>query len=130
MNMIINYNIYGDRDLYHPEPAYSLMGAAYAPLRPEFRNVEYHVREQAEAVLLTTGGSDRYDLAGQILRAVPKEIPVIFHVVSGIFNPHYDELCRMALADDRIRVHRNVSRMSELMEGMRYRHNGRRFYHV
>ena len=116
VNMIINYNIYGDRSLYHPEPAYSLMGAAYAPLRPEFRNVEYHVREQAEAVLLTTGGSDRYDLAGLILRAVPKEIPVVFHVVSGIFNPHYDELCRMALADDRIRVHRNVSRMSELMK--------------
>ena len=40
VNMIINYNIYGDRSLYHPEPAYSLMGAAYAPLRPEFRNVE------------------------------------------------------------------------------------------
>ena len=78
VNMIINYNIYGDRSLYHPEPAYSLMGAAYAPLRPEFRNVEYPVREQAEAVLLTTGGSDRYDLAGQILRAVPKEIPVVF----------------------------------------------------
>ena len=31
VNMIINYNIYGDRSLYHPEPAYSLMGAAYAP---------------------------------------------------------------------------------------------------
>ena len=41
---------------------------------------------------------------------------MVFHVVSGIFNPHYDELCRMALADDRIRVHRNVSRMSELMK--------------
>lgn len=92
VNMIINYNIYGDRSLYHPEPAYSLMGAAYAPLRPEFRNVEYPVREQAEAVLLTTGGSDRYDLAGQILRAVPKELAVVFHVVSGIFNPHYDAL--------------------------------------
>ena len=99
VNMIINYNIYGDRSLYHPETAYSLMGAAYAPLRPEFRNVEYPVREQAEAVLLTTGGSDRYDLAGQILRAVPKELAVVFHVVSGIFNPHYDALCRMALAD-------------------------------
>ena len=79
------------------------MGAAYAPLRPEFRNVEYPVREQAEAVLLTTGGSDRYDLAGQILRAVPKELAVVFHVVSGIFNPHYDALCRMALADDKKR---------------------------
>lgn len=37
VNMIINYNIYGDRSLYHPEPAYSLMGATYAPLRPEFQ---------------------------------------------------------------------------------------------
>lgn len=116
VNMMINYNIYGDKSLYQPEPVHSLMGVHYAPLRPEFRNVEYSVRENAEAVLLTTGGSDRYDLTEQILWAVPKEIPAVFHVVSGIFNPHYDELCRMAQENERIQVHRNVSRMSELMK--------------
>lgn len=116
VDMIINYNIYGDRALYHPEPEQSLMGVKYAPLRPEFCDVEYTVRDKVQAILLTTGGSDRYDLAGQILRAVPAGLQAVFHVVSGIFNPHYEELCHMAEEDPRIRVHRNVSRMSELMK--------------
>lgn len=59
-----------------------------------------------------------------------RELDVVFHVVSGIFNPHYDALCRMALADDRIRVHRNVSRMSELMRECDIAITARWFYHV
>ena len=120
VNMIINYNIYGEESLYCPRPENSLMGVSYAPLRPEFRDVEYAVREKVQAVLLTTGGSDRYDLAGQILEAVlrnsrEEELP-IFHVVSGMFNPHYEGLCRMAEAHPWIRIHRNVSRMADLMQ--------------
>ena len=39
-----------------------MLGAKYTPLRPQFQNQEYFVKEKIENILITTGGSDTYDL--------------------------------------------------------------------
>lgn len=69
LDVLINYNIFAEPGLYegqNPE-AVLLLGTKYAPLREEFTAGEYRVREEASRVLVTTGGSDRYNLAGRFL---------------------------------------------------------------
>lgn len=96
-----------------------LLGTAYAPLREEFVGVDYHVREKASQVLITTGGSDKYNLAGQILRKAmshPGSASLTYCVISGAYNVHYEDLKQLAGEHSNIRILSNVTNMSELMQ--------------
>lgn len=132
VDMVINYNIYGDllpyQEQTHSRNQAFLLGCAYVPLREEFRNVAlqkeaeqvpHHVREQVQNVLITTGGSDKYNLAGQVLGAVlseEKTKALQYHVVSGAFNSHLPELEKLEAEYKNVHIHTNVTRMSELMQ--------------
>lgn len=125
---VANYNIYGEdmpyRELYCREKTVHelprlFLGPAYAPLREQFRESQYKVRSKAEHVLITTGGSDRYNLAGKILQEVlgrEKLQDLHYHVVSGAFNPHLGELEKLAAHYGGIQIYRNVSDMAGLMK--------------
>ncbi len=68
LDLLINYNIFAEESLYGQQDGTRLLlGTAYAPLREEFRGTQYQVRQDALRVLVTTGGSDRYQLAGRFL---------------------------------------------------------------
>lgn len=124
VDMVINYNIYGDllpyRETARKSGTAFLLGTAYAPLRREFlRRTPSAVSETVQNVLITTGGSDKYNLAGQILREVMVHTDTQnfhYHVVSGVFNTHLSELQQMAECNSRIHIHQNVNNMVELME--------------
>lgn len=125
VDLLINYNIYGEAAAYPSAispKTQTLFGAAYAPLRKEFAGTPYGVRKQAEHVLITTGGSDKYNLAGKLLETVLKDVmwaqepgEIHFHVVSGAFNQYFDGLCALAEKHTNIQLHQNVTNMSELM---------------
>lgn len=124
VDLVINYNIYGDLLPYRehagkPDTDF-LLGTTYAPLRSEFgRKNAVTVREKVTDVLITTGGSDRYNLAGQILQAVmsrPETAKLCYHVVSGVFNENLPMLLKMAENNPRICIHQNVTNMVELMQ--------------
>ena len=165
VDTIINYNIYGNASVYegldaceemsvceemsafenmsgerisifHRKRNY-LMGTAYAPLREEFQNIPYIVRPRAQNVLITTGGSDKYNLAGQILRAalsasitgsttsadtcVTAEShtgvsSLQYHVVSGVFNKNFPELKILEETYPNVHIHQNVTEMAKLMQ--------------
>lgn len=128
VDILINYNIYGDQIDYRGALADSgsaadmrlLLGSSYAPLRPEFSQVKYVVKDQVEKVLVTMGGSDRYNLTGQLLRHVLKDEEarkLHYHVVSGAFNPYLSYLTEMSERYKNIHIHQNVRNMAELMEG-------------
>ena len=122
VDVLINYNIYGDMLPYgekRQEGMKLLLGTAYAPLRREFCDVEYTVRKEAEHVLVTTGGGDLYNLAGRILEEAlkhEKAKKLHYHVVSGVFNRHYDFLKELEEKHKNIHIHQNVAKMSELMK--------------
>lgn len=123
VDVLINYNIYGDMLPYREQAAKVgmefLLGASYAPLREEFSNQEYAVREQVEQVLITTGGSDKYNLAGKILEKVLAEevlCDLHYHVVSGVFNQNLPKLEALQETYSNIHIHQNVTNMSELMK--------------
>ncbi len=132
VDVVINYNVYGDLLPYeehaHPRNKAFLLGCSYVPLREEFQNaalqneteqVLRQVREQVQNVLITTGGSDKYNLAGQVLGAVlseEKTKTLQYHVVSGAFNGHLPVLKTLEAEYENVHIHTNVTNMSELMQ--------------
>ena len=120
VDILINYNIYGDMLPYDKiKDTQLLLGTTYAPLRTEFTNVTYQIKDKVENVLLTTGGSDKYNLAGLILESAMKVealAHVQFHVVSGAFNPHILYLERLKKENPNICIHKNVTHMADLMK--------------
>lgn len=122
VDMLINYNIYAKPSLYEgmgDANTEFLLGMKYIPLREEFQKVSYEVKPQVHKVLITTGGSDKYNLAGQILESVLQE-PVTadlqYHVVSGVFNTNLPMLERLEREHANVRIHKNVQKMSALMQ--------------
>lgn len=123
VDMVINYNIYGDslsyRDSALEEQQTFLLGARYAPLREQFKDVDYVVRPTVEHVMLTTGGSDKFNLAYTILQEALKRDKVRklqYHVVSGAFNTNYSSLMALAQEYENIHVYQNVTDMAGLMK--------------
>lgn len=131
VDMLINYNIYGDGIPYQEQMSKEeegknginaqmfLLGTSYAPLREEFQSTAYSVREELRNVLITTGGSDTYYLAGQILeKALQNERTkdLHFHVVSGAFNQNLPALKGMEKLHSNVHIHQKVIKMAELMQ--------------
>lgn len=149
VDMLINYNIYGEEMGYEKDAAFAdtklLLGTEYVPLREEFaagagyaqsrkelsaetENVtpaEDRLHQMAEqgrtadgGILITTGGSDSFNLAGQLLMEAMKYDALKekeYHVVSGSLNPHIGELQDLAQKHENIHIHCNVTNMAELM---------------
>ena len=122
VDRIVNYNIYGSKIDYCRltgcDKDSLLVGPQYAPLREEFQLVKTVYRKQIKRVLVSTGGADKYNIAGKFLERVleNRELAGIeFCVVSGKLNIHYNELLMLAEQLSDIHVYSDVTKMSELM---------------
>ncbi len=122
VDVLINYNIYADMTAYQRIKDTSkkyLLGLDYVPLRREFQEVAYTVRPKVENILITTGGADQYNLAGQILQKAlsePRIHGVQYHVVSGVFNEHLPMLEELERKHPSVHIHKNVTEMAALMK--------------
>lgn len=122
VDMLINYNIYGEEMGYEKDAAFAdtklLLGTEYVPLREEFSAGEQQRTAANCGILITTGGSDSFNLAGQLLMEAMKYDAFKekeYHVVSGSLNPHIGELQALAQKHENIHIHCNVTNMAELM---------------
>lgn len=121
VDLLINYNIFASSSLYGATGKTGtryLLGPGYVPLRKEFTGVDYTVRERAERVLITTGGSDKYNLGAKLLvRALAgtNTADLQYTIVSGAYNAYYGELQELAGRYTNVRVCSNVGNMWELM---------------
>lgn len=122
VDMLINYNIYGEEMGYEKDAAFAdtklLLGTEYVPLREEFSAGEQQRTAADGGILITTGGSDSFNLAGQLLMEAMKYDALKekeYHVVSGSLNPHIGELQALAQKHENIHIHCNVTNMAELM---------------
>lgn len=121
VDVVLNYNVFADRavydGLYKACSVKKLLGGEYVPLRPEFSNTSYEVRGAVREVLITTGGGDVDNIGGRILERLEKDNPtVIYHLVTGQFNPHYEELLTFAESRPHVRIEKNVKAMAALMK--------------
>jgi UDP-2,4-diacetamido-2,4,6-trideoxy-beta-L-altropyranose hydrolase len=108
-----------------------LVGMNYVPLREEFypgRENDPGKKSQKNKrnhVLITTGGTDAYNVAGKLLKHVLEEKKkeserekfqnIDFHVIVGSMNRYRDELEAMEKRYSNIILHHNVNNMGELM---------------
>lgn len=123
VDVLINYNIYGEEAIYVPNVIASakktLMGPRFAPLRKEFAGVKNPLRKQASKLLITTGGSDPYNLAGKFVRELRSREAFLdweLVVVSGAFNVNLPDLQGLSAQDKNMRLVINASDMQVLME--------------
>lgn len=123
VDMLINYNIYGEMLPYGENAEESnlklLLGVSYVPLRAQFEGVAYSVKKQVQNVLITTGGSNKYNLTGKILKELLLQEEMRnchYHIVSGIFDEYLPMLQKLAEVNSNIHIHQNVDNMAELMQ--------------
>ncbi len=121
---LVNYNIYGKTLGYeqdYPADTRLFLGCEYMPLRKQFRNTEYEVRERVEHILVTTGGGDSCHMALTLAERVvklPKEKAqdLVWHIVCGPYCLDTDRLEMLAEKNRRLQIHKNVTDMSEIMK--------------
>lgn len=122
VNLLINYNVYATDEMYSRAKdcvQRLLLGAKYAPLRDEFRTNRRAVAQDVRDVFISTGGSDKYNLAGMMLDFFmqDEELKMLnYHVICGNFNVHEKVLEQKVNNFANINLYKNVSNMAEIMK--------------
>jgi len=106
---LINYNIYGPELPYaqtYGQDTLLLLGAQYAPVREEFRKTLYKIKERTETVLITMGGSDKFNISGRLCEEFLLHLPEEIHIkiVCGKFNEHCRYLKELEARENRVEV--------------------------
>lgn len=95
-----------------------LVGGKYAPLRDEFAYKEYIVNDEIKRILITTGGTDIYNITGKLINALEKydEFKKIeIHTIVGRFNQNQKKLSELEKRYSNVILHRNVRNISYWM---------------
>lgn len=124
VHTLINYSAFAEseryRELYRRENRMPemLLGSAYIPLRKEFVYQPYRMHESVRKVLITTGGTDQLNVAGNILDKVIEHgalMQLEYHVIIGCFNQNKEHLYALGQQNPNIQLHENVTNMADWM---------------
>lgn len=117
VDLVINYDITVNTAFYH-RARRILSGSAYTPLREQFSLCPYRLWEQVKDVLISTGGTDPFNIAGGLARQLlsyPDWDDVCFHILTGPMHIHRAELYELSDEHARVTLHENVANMAGLM---------------
>lgn len=120
---IINYGTWKEGSEYQKKysgyDTHLLCGNSYVPLREEFKSAKFQVSKNPSRVLITTGGTDQYNMAGNLLEAAMNDSETVnleYHVIVGYFNKNKEMLSELSGRYSNIILHENVSDMSKWMK--------------
>ncbi len=123
VDVLINYNVFAKvQDYpYLDKGITGLIGPHYAPVRREFGLVyreddELGTEKEIKDILITLGGSDKYNLSEKIARVLAENTNCRLCVVCGPFNTNKAALLNLADVWPRVTVHENVQDMWNLMQ--------------
>lgn len=123
VDLLINYNIYGPKIVYDDKITHvTLLGTRYQPLRREFQqDIQYDIKDKITDVMITTGGSDPYFAARAFADAFLsekelQEAQIRYHIISGPFNTHTEELHKLYDENPWVEIHEHVTCMKEIMK--------------
>ena len=119
VDVLINYNIYGTELDYSAISGKTLLGTAYVPLRKEFCKVERRKFVGIKKILITSGGTDNYDMVGKILsRLLPIENDQDkeYYCILGRFNKNINYLRRKFNGRKNVHLLYNISNMGFYMK--------------
>ncbi len=115
---VINYNAFADEahyeKLYQGKSTQLAVGSSFVPVRRQFLDVPYEVREQVKEVLITTGGGDNDNIAAAVFQAIGRP-ECRYHVIVGQFNRHFLWWKQLEQECSQVQVHHNVTDMASLM---------------
>jgi UDP-2,4-diacetamido-2,4,6-trideoxy-beta-L-altropyranose hydrolase len=125
VDLLVNYNIYA-ADLDYPSRYKKsvlntrfLLGCKYIPLREEFQNVKRTISKNVCKILITSGGTDNYNVIGNLLEAFSKQTwfaNVDIYVIIGRFNPNKNKLIQHWSAIKNIHFLCGIHNMSAYMK--------------
>lgn len=124
VDLLVNYNIYAELPDYEKRyqcaglSAKFALGCSYAPLRAEFQKGAVERSGQIGSIMITSGGSDQYDVIGHLLEAfsrMPWFADIRYDVILGSFYPDRKVLEKRWEQSGNICFHVNVANMSDYM---------------
>lgn len=126
VDYLINYNIYAE-NLDYPNQYRKadfletkfMLGCSYAPLRPEFSNVQRVIKNKVSKILITSGGTDNYNVVGNILESLSARTwfsEMDYYVILGRFNIHKSELEERWRNSKNVHLLSNVDNMVDYMK--------------
>jgi len=125
VDLLVNYNIYAEDLKYAVRyqktglDTQFALGCDYAPLRAEFSHVNRIVKDEVANILVTSGGTDSYNVVGNILDILfrqPWFQKMDYYIVLGRFHPHIKYLEEKWSLYGNVHLLTNVSNMSEYMK--------------
>lgn len=122
VNMLVNYNFYagdiGYESKYRLRPTKMLLGTGYVPLRKEFENIPERKFKGINKILITSGGTDKYNMIGNILGRLLNNMQykdVDMYCILGKFNINYDKIRQEYGNFLNVHLFKNVSNMEFFM---------------
>lgn len=128
VSAVLHYGISPVRDgyveAYEKQGTKVLLGMEYIPLREEFMKEKNKAGERKKSILITTGGTDPFQITGQLLEScqnLKREDGTFvfegfeYEVIAGAMNAHLDQLKAFSDKYPKIHIHHNVSNMSDYM---------------
>lgn len=130
VDLVVNYDIdEKEEPSCYRNISRRLIGAAYTPLREQFQNAVCQIHPEVHNILISTGGTDACNAAGQVLEHIftlqdsgdmtPSDTVLQkchYHVLTSRLNSHYQELKQLASQYPTIHIHENVQDMAALMQ--------------
>ena len=126
VDFLINYNIFSSLADY--KNLYSIsgvkrpkmfLGTRYAPLREEFRHIQFRRSENVDNIFISSGGADTEHVELQLVEWLMNHPgafqDVVFHVVVGAVNQDADTIIQKSAHLNNVMIHRNVRDMKTLM---------------
>lgn len=113
----LNKKIYTDK--YRERNTLVLAGTEYTPLNSVFCNIHKEIKERVESIMITTGGSDPYNMSGRLLSYIIENNlfnDIEFNIVSGKMNDNIKVLRSIEKENNNIHIYENINNMSELMK--------------
>lgn len=120
VDYVINYDLYPDVSFYK-QAKQKLLGSAYTPLRKQFTDITYDISKKVNHILISTGGTDPYHLALQLLENVRCSdfgetlASAHYHIIASTSHPDYEKLQDLAQSNDLIHIETDVEDMAALM---------------
>ena len=125
VDLLINYTIGAERLGYEAQykkagiPAKFALGCKYVPLRDEFQDVHREQRERVLRIMVTSGGTDSYNVIGNLLEALSYQewfAEFQYDIIIGRFNKNRTFLEEHWKPCKNVHFFCNVSNISEFMK--------------
>lgn len=134
IDAVLHYGFCSDRDAYIKRYACTttkvMIGLEYIPLREEFQPDEEkrtyksikgecsEFSERFHRIMITTGGTDPFDVTGEVLRKCITDSvfqDYFFDVIMGSMNQNVSSLMQLAEKNKKICLYKNVQNMGDFM---------------